>query len=144
MVSALHTDLLAIVGVRTIEKLDAREGAGELSAAGDPRDGGALVKEEAGVEELDAFLLDEAHAQHLALLLIRDQLCGQHLQAHIHVAALCIQYCIQAQVVLLHLVFAASFVGQSLPCKCTHAMAAGATPTQDGTQLESAGKGMTA
>lgn len=70
------TDLLAVVGVRSVEELDAGEGAGELAAAGDPADGGALVKEEARVEELDALLLDEAHAQHLALLLIRNQLGG--------------------------------------------------------------------
>ena len=72
--------LLAIVGVWAIKELDAGEGAGELAAAGDPADGGALVKEEAGVEQLDALLLNQAHTQHLALLLVRDQLCWQHLQ----------------------------------------------------------------
>ena len=74
--------LLAIVGVRSIEELDAREGASELAATGDPRDGGALVEQEAGVEELDPLLLDESHTQHLALLLIRNQLSRQHLPCH--------------------------------------------------------------
>lgn len=86
----LYTDLLAVVGVRAVEELDAREGASELAAAGDPGDSGALVEEEAGVEELDALLLDEAHAQHLALLLVRDQLCGQHLHAYSDITAVCI------------------------------------------------------
>ena len=71
--------LLAIVGVRSVEELDAREGASELAATGDPRDGGSLIEQEAGVEELDPLLLDESHTQHLALLLIRDQLSRQHL-----------------------------------------------------------------
>ena len=71
--------LLSVVGVRPIEELDPWEGAGELTTTGDPRNGGALVKQEAGVEELDALLLDQAHSQNLALLLIWDQLSGQHL-----------------------------------------------------------------
>ena len=71
--------LLSIVGVRPIEELDAGEGAGELTTTWNPRNGGALVKQEAGVEELDALLLDQAHSQNLALLLIWDQLSGQHL-----------------------------------------------------------------
>ncbi len=74
--------LLAVVGVRSIEELDAGEGAGELTAAGDPGNGGALIEQEAGVEELDALLLDESYSQHLALLLVRDQLGGQHLLQH--------------------------------------------------------------
>ena len=73
------THLLAEVCVRAIEELDAGEGAGELAAARDPGDGGALIEEVGGLEELDALLLDEAHPQHLALLLIRDQLRWQHL-----------------------------------------------------------------
>ena len=101
MMRVLHTDLLAVVGVRAIEELDAREGAGELAAAGDPGDGGALVKEEAGVEELDALLLDEAHTQHLALLLIGNQLCGQHLQACLDITALYIGHSTHAQVAFL-------------------------------------------
>ncbi len=80
--------LLAIVGVRSIEELDAREGASELAATGNPRDGGSLVKQEAGVEELDTLLLDESHTQHLALLLIRNQLSGQHLPCHTRLGTL--------------------------------------------------------
>ena len=78
--------LLAIVGVRSIEELDAREGASELATTGDPGDGGSLVKQEAGVEELDTLLLDESHTQHLALLLIRNQLSRQHLPCHTKLA----------------------------------------------------------
>lgn len=80
--------LLAIVGVRSIEEFDAREGASELAAAGNPRDGGSLVKQEAGVEELDTLLLDESHTQDLALLLIRNQLSGQHLPCHTRLGTL--------------------------------------------------------
>ena len=71
--------LLAVVGVGAVEELDAGERAGELAAAGDPGDGGALIKQEGGLEEVDALLLNEAHAQHLALLLIRYELGRQHL-----------------------------------------------------------------
>ena len=71
--------LLAIVGVWPIEELDAWEGAGQLAAAGDPVDGGALVEQVGRVEELHTLLLDHAHTQHLALLLVRNQLGGQHL-----------------------------------------------------------------
>lgn len=105
MMCTLCTDLLAIVGVRPIEELDAGEGAGELAAARDPRDGGALVEEEAGVEELDTLLLDEAHTQHLALLLVRNQLRGQHLQAPplpCSLAALCMGPTIRACLALEH------------------------------------------
>lgn len=77
--SGICAHLLAVVGVWPVEELDAGEGAGELAAAGDPGDGGALVEEEGGLEEVDALLLDEAHAQHLALLLIRYELRRQHL-----------------------------------------------------------------
>lgn len=76
----MQADLLAVVGVWAVEELDAGEGAGELAAAGDPGNGGALVKKEAGVEELHALLLDQPHPQHLALLLIGNQLGWQHLQ----------------------------------------------------------------
>lgn len=76
--------LLSKVRVRAVEELDAREGAGQLAAAGDPGDCGALVEQVGGLEELHALLLDEAHPQHLALLLIRDQLCGQHLRGRSH------------------------------------------------------------
>ncbi len=78
--------LLAVVGVRSVEELDAREGASELAATGDPRNGGALIEQEAGVEELDPLLLDESHTQHLALLLVRNQLSRQHLPCHIGLA----------------------------------------------------------
>ena len=101
----LHTDLLAVVGVRAIEEFDAGEGAGELATAGDPGDGGALVKKEAGVEELDALLLDEAHTQHLALLLVGNQLSGQHLQAHLNISAWCIGHHAHAQVACLQFLF---------------------------------------
>lgn len=77
-----NAHLLAVVGVWSIEELNAGEGTCELAAARDPRNGGALVKKEAGVEELDALLLNEAHSQYLALLLIRDELGWQHLHAH--------------------------------------------------------------
>lgn len=73
------THLLAVVGVRAVKELDAGEGAGELAAAGDPRDGGALIEQEGGLEEVDPLLLDEAHTQHLALLLIWYELGWQHL-----------------------------------------------------------------
>ena len=76
-----RTHLLAIVGVGAVEHLDAGVGAGELAAAGDPRDGGPLVKEVGGVKQLLALLLDQAHAQDLALLLVGHQLGGQHLRA---------------------------------------------------------------
>ena len=76
----VQADLLAVVGVWAVEELDAGEGAGELAAAGNPGNGGPLVKEEAGVEELHTLLLDQPHPQHLALLLVGDQLGGQHLQ----------------------------------------------------------------
>ena len=72
--------LLPKVCVGAIEELDAGKGAGQLAAAGDPGDGGALVEQVGGLEELDALLLDEAHPQYLALLFIGDQLRGQHLQ----------------------------------------------------------------
>lgn len=79
----LHTDLLAVVCVRPVKELDAGKGAGEFAATGDPGNGRALIKEKAGVEELDALLLDEAHTQHLALLLIGNELSGQHLHVTI-------------------------------------------------------------
>jgi len=80
--------LLAVVGVRSIEELDARERASKLAATGNPRDGGSLVEQEAGVEELDTLLLDESHTQHLALLLIRNQLSRQHLPRHTRLGTL--------------------------------------------------------
>ena len=63
------------------------EGAGQLAAAGDPADGRALVKEVGGVEQLLALLLDQAHAQVLALL-VGDELRGQHLDDDVGVLLL--------------------------------------------------------
>ena len=78
-IEAEEGHLLAVVCVRAVVELNAGEGARDLAATWDPGDGGALVEEVDGVEELLALLLDEAHAQHLALLLVGDQLRGQYL-----------------------------------------------------------------
>mmetsp|Transcript_5430 Transcript_5430/g.18886 ORF Transcript_5430/g.18886 Transcript_5430/m.18886 type:complete len:398 (-) Transcript_5430:65-1258(-) len=72
--------LLAVPRVRAVEELDARVRARELAAARDPADGRALVVQVHGVKELDALLLDHAHAQDLALVVVRDELRGQHLE----------------------------------------------------------------
>ena len=71
--------LLAIVSVWAVEELDTGEGAGQFASTRDPVDGGALIKQVGWVEKFDALLLNHAHSQHLALLLVRDQLCWQHL-----------------------------------------------------------------
>ncbi len=73
--------LLAEISVGAVLELDARERAGELAATGDPGDGAALVEEVGGVVQLHALLLDHAHPQHLALLLIGNELGWQHLHA---------------------------------------------------------------
>ena len=72
-------DLLAKEGVGAVEELDARVRAGELAAAGDPRNGGALVEEVGGVEVLDTLLHDHANAEDLALVVVGDELGGEHL-----------------------------------------------------------------
>ena len=51
----------------------------ELAAAGDPRNGGALVEEVGGVEVLDTLLHDHANAEDLALVVVGDELGGEHL-----------------------------------------------------------------
>ena len=76
-------DLLTVVVVGAVVNLHAGVAAGELAAAGDPRDGGTLIEEESGVEQLLALLLDETHAQDLALLLVGDELGGEHLDDHV-------------------------------------------------------------
>lgn len=66
-------------GIWAVVELDSWEAACELAATRDPADGAALVKEVGGVEQLLALLLDQAHAQDLALV-IGNKLSGQHLQ----------------------------------------------------------------
>ena len=63
--------LLAEVLIRAIEELDAGEGARQLAAAGDPRDGRSVVKEVHRLHLLPLFFLDHAHTEDLALLLFR-------------------------------------------------------------------------
>lgn len=88
---AVHLDdrhLVVVVRVWAVGELDAREGAGQLAAAGHPRDGGALVEQEGGVEEFMAFLLHHAGAEDLALGVVGDELGGQHLDHHVGLAPL--------------------------------------------------------
>ena len=65
--------------IRAVVELDAGERAGELAAARDPRDGGALIEEVHRVHGLVLVGLDHLHAEDLALLLIGDELRWQHL-----------------------------------------------------------------
>lgn len=88
---AVHLDdghFVVVVRVGAVGELDAREGAGQLAAAGHPRDGGALVEQEGRVEELEALLLHHACAQDLALGVAGDELGGQHLDHHVRLAPL--------------------------------------------------------
>ena len=83
-----HGNLLAEEGVGAVEELDAGVGARELAAAGDPGDGGALVEEVGRVEVLDTLLHDHAHAQDLALVVVGDELRGEHLDDDVGVRLL--------------------------------------------------------
>lgn len=74
-----YRDLVVIVRVWAVRELDAREGAGQLAAARDPRNGGALVEEVGRVEEVDTLLLDHARSEDLALIVVGDELGRQHL-----------------------------------------------------------------
>jgi hypothetical protein len=76
------------VGVEAVGEPDARVGAGELPAAGDPVDGGSFVEEVHGGEVLHAFLHDQLHAHHLALVVARDQLRRQDLDHGVRVLLL--------------------------------------------------------
>ena len=62
-----------------VVELDARERARQLAPARDPRDRRALVEQERRAEQLLALLLDQAHPQDLALLLVGHELRRQHL-----------------------------------------------------------------
>jgi hypothetical protein len=81
--------LVAEVDVRVAGELDARVGAGELPPAGDPVDGGPFVEEEHRGEVLHAFLNDQLHAQHLAFVVVGDQLRRQDLDHGIGVLRFC-------------------------------------------------------
>ena len=83
-----HGNLLTEEGVGSVEELDARVRAGQLAAAGDPRDGGALVEKVGGVKVLDTLLHDHAHAEDLALVVVGDELGGEHLDDDIGVLLL--------------------------------------------------------
>ena len=74
--------------VGAVGELDARVGARQLLAARRPLDRAALVEEVGGVEVRLALLLDELDLEDLALLLVRNQIRGEHLNHHIGVAAL--------------------------------------------------------
>ena len=81
-------DLVAIVSVWPVEELDARVRARELTAARDPRDGGALVEEVHRLEERLALLHHHAHKQHVPLVVVRDELRRQHLDHRVRVLLL--------------------------------------------------------
>mmetsp|Transcript_6980 Transcript_6980/g.42763 ORF Transcript_6980/g.42763 Transcript_6980/m.42763 type:complete len:249 (-) Transcript_6980:434-1180(-) len=74
---------LTIVSVWAVEELDTRVTACQLAAARNPADGGTLVVEVHRGEVFHALLLDHPHAQHLALIVIRNQLGWQHLDDNI-------------------------------------------------------------
>jgi hypothetical protein len=99
--------LVAEVGVRVAGELDAGVGAGELPPAGDPVDGGPFVEEEHRGEVLHAFLHDQLHAQHLAFVVVGDQLRRQDLDHGIGVLLLWV--CREEADTLLLISFATSF-----------------------------------
>ena len=72
--------LLAVVSIWPIKELDAWERACQLASARHPVDGGSLIEKVGRVKELHALFLDHAHAEHLAFLLVWDQLSWEDLQ----------------------------------------------------------------
>lgn len=88
---AIHLEdghLIVEIRVGAVGELDARVRAGQLATAGHPRDGAALIKEVAGVEVLHSLLLHETSAEDLSLLIIGDELGGEHLQHNIRLSSL--------------------------------------------------------
>ena len=81
-------DVVAEERVRAVRELDARVRARELLAAGRPLDRGALVEEVAGVEVGLALFLDHLDLEHLALLLVGDEVRGEHLEDDVRELAL--------------------------------------------------------
>mmetsp|Transcript_1364 Transcript_1364/g.2031 ORF Transcript_1364/g.2031 Transcript_1364/m.2031 type:complete len:261 (-) Transcript_1364:656-1438(-) len=75
--------LLAEEGVGAVEELDARVRARKLAATGDPRDGGALIEQVGGLKIVHTLLHDHAHAQDLTLVVVGDELRGEHLDDHV-------------------------------------------------------------
>lgn len=77
--SVLKKDCEIIPLLRAVAELNAWEAACEFSAAGDPRDGGALIKEVHRVEGVQILSLDHADLEDFAFALIGDQVRGKHL-----------------------------------------------------------------
>ena len=72
-------DVLSVVGIRSVEHLDAREATSQLASTRHPRNRASLVEEVGRVEQFLALLLDQAHTEDLTLLLVRDELGRQNL-----------------------------------------------------------------
>merc|ERR1740130_1272413 len=87
---AVHLEdrhLLVEVHIRAVRKLDARERAGELLAARDPRDGRALVEEVDRVEVVDALALDHLDLKRLADV-VGDEVSREDRDDEVRVCAL--------------------------------------------------------